>query len=137
MLRTFALALAMIASTWVMAASSDHEEALIERIKPVGKVCLAGDDCAVAPVAVAEPSGPLPGDQVYNQACMACHNTGVAGAPKLGDAAAWSAREAKGMETLMVNAINGIGGMPPRGTCASCSDEEIQGAIEYILAESK
>jgi cytochrome c5 len=61
----------------------------------------------------------------------------VAGAPKLGDAGAWAPRVAKGFDSLMSNAINGLNAMPPRGTCTTCSDEEIQGAIEYMTENSQ
>lgn len=125
-----------VASLTFAATSDQHDEALIERIKPVGEVCVAGDDCAVA-AAPAESSGPMSGEQVYNKSCMACHGSGVAGAPKLGDAATWSPRAAKGMDALMTSALNGIGAMPPKGTCGSCSDDEIQAAIEYMLENSK
>jgi predicted CxxxxCH...CXXCH cytochrome family protein len=73
---------------------------------------------------------------VYNASCLACHTTGAAGAPKLGDSPAWGARAAKGMDTLLSNAINGINAMPPKGTCAACSDDELKAAIEYILSQS-
>ena len=68
---------------------------------------------------------------------MACHNTGAAGAPKKGDAAAWAPRIDKGMETLISHAVNGFNGMPAKGGCASCPDEEIANAVEYLVSESK
>ena len=70
---------------------------------------------------------------MYNQFCTACHSVGVAGAPKFGNAGDWAPRVAKGFDNLMSNAINGINAMPPRGTCATCSDDEIKGAIEYMV----
>ena len=54
-------------------------------------------------------------DKMYAAACQACHMTGAAGAPKMGDVAAWADRIGKGLDTLVSNAINGIGAMPPRG----------------------
>lgn len=72
---------------------------------------------------------------VYQTNCFACHGTGAAGAPMLGDSEAWDARMEKGMEAVMANAINGIGAMPARGICMSCSDDDLQQVVEYMLAQ--
>ena len=82
-------------------------------------------------------SGPRSGSEVYDAVCMACHTTGAAGAPKIGDAAAWSDRIPKGLETLIDHAINGFNAMPAKGGCASCPDEEIAAAVEYLVEESQ
>ncbi len=117
-------------------AVTEQEQQIIDRIKPVGEVCIQGkSDCAAPVAAVA--SGPRSGADVYGAACMACHDTGAAGAPKLGVAADWTARIAQGEETLVSNAINGIRGMPPKGTCMNCSEEEIKLAVEYMVAKSQ
>jgi cytochrome c5 len=117
-------------------AVTEQEQQIIDRIKPVGEVCIQGkSDCAAPVAAVA--SGPRSGADVYGTACIACHGTGAAGAPKLGVAADWAARIAQGEETLVSHAINGIRGMPPKGTCMTCSDEEIKLAVEYMVAGSK
>lgn len=76
------------------------------------------------------------GKKVYEQYCAACHGTGAGGAPKLGDATAWEPLAKLGLPTLYDNAIHGIRGMPPKGTCASCSDTDIQNAVEYIVNQS-
>jgi cytochrome c5 len=68
---------------------------------------------------------------------MACHATGAAGAPKTGDAAAWAPRIAAGMDSLLANATNGLNAMPPMGLCMSCSQAELQGAIDYIIDQSQ
>ena len=65
------------------------------------------------------------------------HNSGIAGAPKYGDVSAWALKLEKGIDAVYANAINGIRGMPARGTCMSCSDDEVKSAIDYILANSK
>jgi cytochrome c5 len=75
-------------------------------------------------------------DQLYQGACLACHSTGAAGAPKIGDAAAWTARLAKGLDALVTSAISGIGAMPPRGG-SQFNDDQIRATVEYILSESK
>ncbi len=117
-------------------AVTEQEQQIIDRIKPVGEVCIQGkSDCAAPVAAVA--SGPRSGADVYGAACLACHDTGAAGAPKLGVAADWTARIAQGEETLVSNAINGIRGMPPKGTCMACSDEEIKLAVQHMVAGSQ
>ena len=60
----------------------------------------------------------------------------LAGAPKIGDAAIWKERSAKGLDALVSGAINGVGAMPPRGG-SQYDDDQIRAVIEYILAESK
>jgi cytochrome c5 len=76
------------------------------------------------------------GERVYGQVCMACHLTGVLGAPKVGDKAAWQPRYHEGVEHLVDQAINGIGAMPPRGGKDSLSDKEIEAAIVHMLRNS-
>jgi cytochrome c5 len=118
---------------------SDAQRADIEqRIKPIGELCLEGDSsCGGAALAVA--GGARSGEEVYNTACMACHNTGAAGAPKLGDVAAWVDRIAQGNELLYSRAIDGIAGtgMMAKGGCMSCSDEDVIAAIDYLVAGSQ
>lgn len=75
-------------------------------------------------------------DQLYQGACLACHTTGAAGAPKIGDAAAWNERLGKGVDALVSSAIAGIGAMPARGG-AQYDDEQIRVVVEYILDNSK
>ncbi len=106
-----------------------------ERIAPVGSVCLAGEECAsAAGIAASTSSGPRSGDAIYGQYCVACHSSGLLGAPKKDDAAAWQAAEKKagGFSSLLSNAINGIRSMPAKGTCMDCSDEEISASIEHM-----
>jgi len=106
-----------------------------ENIRPVGKVNVSSVP-ADSGTAAAEAAGPRSGEQVYNASCMACHASGVAGAPKLGDKAAWEPRAAKGIDGLLTTATSGLKAMPPKGTCADCSDDELKGAIEYILSQT-
>ncbi|SIT04262.1 Cytochrome c5 [Thalassolituus maritimus] len=125
-------ALILAAATLVMAqayAESDAQiEKIRERIAPVGEVCV-GAECGGVAVVAGEPRT---GEEVYNTACTACHGAGVLGAPKKGDKAAWDDRLAKGLEETLHNAINGINAMPPKGNCATCSDDEILNAIKYM-----
>tara|TARA_Y100001970_G_scaffold243370_1_gene308555 strand:- start:54 stop:455 length:402 start_codon:yes stop_codon:yes gene_type:complete len=125
-------ALILAAATLIMAqahaATDAQADKIAERIKPVGEVCV-GAECGGAAVAAAEPRS---GEEVYNGACTACHGSGLLGAPKTGDKAAWDDRLAKGMDATLQNAINGINAMPPKGTCANCSDDELMAAIKYM-----
>ncbi len=73
------------------------------------------------------------GKRIYSQACMACHNAGVAGAPKFADKAAWTPLIATGMDTLIANTIKGKGVMPARGGLAGASDKDIAAAVHYIV----
>ena len=75
--------------------------------------------------------------RTYRTACMACHASGAAGAPKTGDKAAWTARIAAGMDTLVKNAIDGKGAMPPKGGRPNLTDAQIKAVVEYMVAESK
>lgn len=120
------------------------KRAVVERIAPVAKVAIAGEDnSALAPAqpAQAAPAADLGGEEVYNMACVACHGEGLAGAPKQGDKAAWSARIAKGNATLNEHAIKGFQGqagvMPAKGGRTDLSDQSIINAVEYMVAGSK
>ena len=75
--------------------------------------------------------------RTYRTACMACHASGAAGAPKTGDKAAWKARIAAGMDTMVTSAIKGKGAMPPKGGRPNLTDAQIKSAVEYMVAESK
>ncbi|WP_101759279.1 cytochrome c5 family protein [Oceanicoccus sp. KOV_DT_Chl] len=115
---------------------SDKERVAIEeRIQPAGKSCMEGDNSCGA--AVASSGGAKSPEDIYNTNCMACHATGAAGAPKMGDTAAWSGRLAQGMDQLYANAINGFNGMPAKGLCMSCSDDEVKAVVDYIVESSK
>jgi cytochrome c5 len=75
--------------------------------------------------------------KVYRMACAACHATGAAGAPKVGDKALWAPRIAKGMDTLVKHAIGGFNAMPPKGGRADLTDEQIKSTVAYMVSESK
>lgn len=124
--------LAGVLMTPVMAA----EETAVDRIKPVGKTCMEGEPCAAAVAAVV--SGPRTGEQLYTAKCSLCHGTGALGSPKFGDASAWAPRvAARKLEGLVEHAITGFNAMPPKGTCADCTDDEIKGAVKYMVDKSK
>jgi len=116
--------------------------AVLDRIKPFGQVRVGKSDEVVVAAAPA-PSAAEPaaasgqsGEAVYSGACIACHSTGVAGAPKVGDKAAWEPRLGQGMDALMNSAMKGKGAMPPKGGNASLSDADIKSAVDYMLKKS-
>lgn len=75
------------------------------------------------------------GQKVYQTYCHVCHKTGVANAPKLGDKNAWAPRIAKGTDVMFSSVIKGLNAMPPKGTCMTCSDEELRAAMEYMVEQ--
>ena len=77
------------------------------------------------------------GKQIYDTKCFTCHANGVAGAPKLGDKAAWEPRIKRGMDEIMKVVINGKGAMPPKGGRMDLSDDAIKAAVDQIVAKSK
>ena len=119
-----------------------------QRIAPVARVAVAGQDNAAlnAPAAAPAPAPAagttdLAGVDVFNQACVACHGAGVAGAPKFGDKAAWAARIAQGADTLHTHALQGFQGkggfMPPKGGRTDLSDQSVMNAVDYMVAGSQ
>lgn len=131
--------LAVVFAGSVVAQSRD--ERIAERLKPAGEVCLAGDTCAggagLPSAATAAAPAAFDAEQTYQQSCAMCHNSGMAGAPKLGDDE-WNRRVAdKGLETIVQNAINGINAMPARGMCMTCSDENIAEIVDYLVGSAQ
>ena len=101
------------------------------RIKPVVTL----DDIMANASSAAAGSGEQSAQQLYEGACLACHAAGVAGAPKLGEAAVWESRMTDGVDGLVNSAINGKGAMPPNGGSAYSADE-IRKVVEFMLSES-
>ncbi len=95
----------------------------------------ATEDAATAPAA--ENTVAIDAKAIYQQACFACHASGVANSPKLGDAAAWAPRIATGMDALLNTALNGKGAMPPKGGNMSLSEAQIKAVVEYMVENSK
>ena len=105
------------------------ETATVDRIKPFGEI-----NIGTAPVAA--PAGAVDVKSAYTASCFACHGTGAAGAPKMGDKGAWSKRIAQGMDTLVDHAINGFKGMPAKGG-SSLSDDAVEAVVKYMVKGSK
>jgi len=132
---TTILALALFS----IAANATHQsdESISDRIKPVGKVYVEGDNIPQIKPVVKKQDGPRSGADVYNASCAACHGTGAAGAPKIGDNATWNPLIARGIDDLLASAIKGKNAMPPRGMCTNCSDDELKDAIIHMMDNSK
>ena len=123
--------------------STSDGSSVAERTKPVGQVNIAltkKPQRSFVRVAAAAPVQ-RNGQQVYQSACVACHGSGIAGAPKAGDTSQWAERVSKGLDTLYASAINGLQGsagvMPAKGGNPVLSDAEVKAAVDYIVAQLK
>lgn len=96
---------------------------------------------AVASAAPAAAPAKADGKKIFDTACVACHGMGIAGAPKFGDKAAWSARIAQGTNVLYEHALKGFQGksgvMPPKGGAASLPDADVKAAVDYMVSAAK
>ncbi len=91
-----------------------------------------------APVVAEAPAAPsINGKKIYDSACFACHASGVAGSPKLGDKAAWAPRISTGIDALYTTSLKGKGAMPPKGGNMSLSDDKVKAAVDYMVEQSK
>jgi len=124
--------------------SSDATDSVVDDVKE--KASAAVDSVKeMSSTAVDKTSAVIAGDDgnkgetIYNKHCVACHGTGVAGSPKLGDKAAWSARITQGNDVLNQHAIKGYKGetgyMPPKGGFTALSDEEISQTVMYMVSQ--
>ncbi len=78
-----------------------------------------------------------PGESTYRKFCIACHQLGISGAPKLGDAEVWQERTAQGFDAMFARTLEGIPpAMPPKGGCVQCTENELRASIEYMLDQS-
>ena len=116
-----------------------HLKDVQENIAPFAHVAIAGKDnsalaIVTAPAAAADV--PATGEVAFNKVCSACHATGINGAPKVGDHAAWGPRIAQGKETLYKDAIAGKGAMPPKGG-TTWPDATIRMAVDYMVSLNK
>ena len=111
-----------------------YDDLVNSRLSSSIAVCLEGQSCGQATAMnVAAVGGARSAESIYTSGCAACHDGGIAGAPKMGNKGQWEARQAKGYEMLVNNAYNGINGMPAKGLCVDCTKEEIGIAVQYML----
>jgi cytochrome c5 len=124
-------------------------EAVAMRLAPVAKLEIDPNAPApsaapapnAAPVAAAAPAAAASsadaGKSTYDSVCTACHTPGVAGAPKLGDKAAWAPRLKTGKAALYNSALKGKGAMPAKGGNAALADDAVKAAVDYLVAAAK
>ena len=157
------LALAGLLTLLTSSGSVSAQQSIEENVRPVGQVCLAGQACegstagnasaaSAQPAAAAQAApqsepvaaattAPEPAatefdvEATYQLSCFACHGTGAAGAPVLGDQDAWTERMAKGIDSVMTNVIDGINAMPARGLCTTCSDDDLRALVDYMAGQ--
>jgi cytochrome c5 len=119
-----------------------HIKDMQKNIAPFAQVAIAGKDNSAlaamsAPASTATTAAvPTTGEAAFTQVCSACHSTGVNGAPKIGDKAAWGPRIAQGKDTLYKDAIQGKGNMPPKGG-TTWPDATIKMTVDYMVSLNK
>ena len=123
----------------------DYLKAVDQRLQPLSKVAVAGQDNSAMAIVekgadqggATAAAGPANGDEAFTQVCAACHGAGIAGAPKVGDKAAWGPRVAKGKDVLYQHAVQGFQGssgfMPAKGGRADLSDDIVHQAVDHML----
>ena len=119
------LSLALACAT-LLSACSKEEKSTVTASKP------PAIQAAQQAAAVADLNN---GQKVYASSCAACHDTGLMGAPKIGDEKAWAGHQEHGMEHMVSNAISGIGKMPPKGGNMKLTDAEVRAAVEYMVGK--
>ena len=110
-------------------SDSQSAEAIEERLSPVANAGYTFKDA----------SGPKvlqSAEAIYTSTCVACHGAGVAGAPKFGDAGAWTARLAQGYDTVLKHALEGLRAMPAKGGNPDLDDVEVARAVVYMANAS-
>lgn len=149
-----AFAIVLFAVARIMGADTQGADVLLDplhlaevqkNIAPLAQEAIAGKDnsALAALAALSAPAGAAPaasvpttGEQAFTEVCSACHSTGVNGAPKIGDHAAWGPRIAQGKETLYKAAISGKGNMPPKGG-TNWPDATIRMTVDYMVSLNK
>ena len=138
MLIVWALAMIFIGYKSLSSFSDDssHSEMMVdkgvlERIKPIGEVRI--DSSTMVASADSTETAERSGEEIYNGKCAGCHTSGIMGAPKYASLTDWTSRIDLGLDKLTASAIAGKGGMPARGTCMDCSDNDIKVTVQYML----
>ena len=150
---TIIVLLAQYASGGISSDNVDpalSKEIVAKRLMPVGSFLLAnsslqvesiqnkktGPEKPMAPPAVVS-DGPGQVQAIYSSSCSACHASGAAGAPKLGDKAAWVPRIKSGSEVLYNSAIKGKKAMPAKGGNVSLSNEDVKAVVDYMVSKAE
>lgn len=131
----------LTASVMISFTANADENEIAERVKPVGHLVILAESktAAADTVATAETAAPATanaGKATYDTACFACHGTGAAGAPIMGNKEAWATRVSQGKEILYAHAIDGFNAMPAKGGAASLSDAEVKVVVDYMVEQS-
>ena len=153
-----AVAIALFAFARTVASHTQEKQMLVEkeylkgvdeRLQPFAKVAVAGQDNSALKIeasvagagAAAAPTMPKTGDELFEQACKACHGPGIGGAPKAGDHAAWAPRIAKGKDVLYDHALHGFTGragiIAPKGGRVDVADDIVKQAVDHIVDMGK
>jgi cytochrome c5 len=152
-----AVAIALFALARTVASETQEKQVLVEkeylkgvdeRLQPFAKVAVAGQDNSALKIEATTPAGsaagpapPKNGDELFEQACKACHGAGIGGAPKAGDKAAWGPRIAKGKDVLYDHALHGYTGsagmMPAKGGRVDVSDDLVKQAVDHMVEMAK
>ena len=117
--------------------TTEAKKSVEQRIKPVGELIKLEGVPVPAATAIAVAVKPKSGEEVYSSTCVACHGTGVAGAPKTGDKSAWAPRIAQGAAMLYEHALKGFKAMPAKGGSSALSDDEVKAGVDYQVAKAK
>lgn len=150
---TIIVLLAQYASGGISPDNSDpalSKEVVAKRLKPVGSLVLTnslpqagsaqnkktGSVKSMTPPSVVS-GGPGKIETIYSASCSACHASGAAGAPKLGDKKAWAPRIKSGSEILYNSAIKGKKAMPPKGGNVSLSNEDVKAVVDYMVSKAE
>ena len=157
------LALSLFLAHVFLESTGLSAQSLEENIRPIGQVCLIGQSCVGIKIAntntgdtaqsleentsedaqddvsineaLADEDDDFDAAATYQTSWFACHASGAAGAPLLGDLEAWNSRMGKGMDVVMANVINGINAMPAKGLCMDCTDNELRAIVDYMIAQ--
>ena len=108
------------------AGSVNVEQSVVARIQKVGTVEIRDANREMKS-----------GEAVYQAQCTACHTSGAAGAPKLGDTAAWATRIKTGEAAMILSVTNGKGAMPAKAGNAALSDADVKASVQYMVSSSK
>lgn len=119
-----------------LAACSQKTETAAPPVVVAVPVPVAAPAPAPAPIAPVSAADLAIGEKVYTATCAACHAAAVMGAPKLGDAASWSPRIAKGVNVLYKSSFDGLKLMPARGGNPALKDEELRAAVDFMVSKA-